>query len=386
MPTVHSTPVVVEHIWISGANTHHDIRSKFRTFHVPAGTQFTIANIPEWNFDGSSTGQAIKSPDTEILIRPVALYPHPFIDDVEAYVALCECFLPSGVPTPDNTRHVAAKVFLHKEAEGMDPWFGMEQEHILMKGDRPLGWPESGEPKPQGPYYCSNGPSVAIGRKYVMEHYKKCLKMGLKISGVNAEVFPAQWEFQVGPCHGLEMGDQLTVARWCFLRVLEEEQDPTLDINFDVKPKKGDWNGSGLHTNFSTAATRKDGGLDVMLSMMANLSKTVHKDVVFYSQSNNERLTGKHETSSLDAFSYGYGTRGTSIRIPNQVKHEKKGYFEDRRPGADADPYLVSARLFASACNIPAPELDELDAVYRKPWMPTSSPAFKSAEAVQQQH
>jgi len=363
--------IIVEYVWISGKDTHHDLRSKCKTvtnLDKPL-SEVTAADLPEWNFDGSSTAQA-KGRDTEILIRPVSVYPHPFVPGgTPALVALCECYLPSGEPTPDNTRYMARQVFEDKNAQGHEPWYGMEQEYVLMQGERPYGWPETGEPKAQGDYYCGNGPSVAYGRKYTLRHYELCLKMGLKISGTNAEVMPGQWEYQVGPCKEIECGDHVVMSRWCYLRVLEEADEANLDVNFEVKPKKGDWNGSGLHTNFSTNETRADGGLEKIKLYFDRLKKTFPHDIVFYSADNNERMTGLHETSTLNEFTWGVGTRGTSCRLPNQVNKDGKGYLEDRRPGADADPYLISSRLFASCCDIPCPALDKMEEQLRQPWM-----------------
>lgn len=60
---------------------------------------------------------------------------------------------------------------------------------------------------------------------------------------------------------------------------------------------------------------------------------------------NARRLTGRHETSSIDEFSAGVANRGASIRIPRSVGQDKKGYFEDRRPSANCDPYAVTEAL-----------------------------------------
>lgn len=85
------------------------------------------------------------------------------------------------------------------------PWFGLEQEYTLLGTDgRPYGWPKNGFPGAQGPYYCGVGTGKVYCRDIVEAHYKACLYAGIRISGVNAEVMPAQWEFQVGPCEGIE--------------------------------------------------------------------------------------------------------------------------------------------------------------------------------------
>jgi len=369
-------PLIAEYVWVSGQDTHHDIRSKCRTLYLsaedmalPPKEMLKKGIFPVWNFDGSSTGQA-RGQNTEIVIKPVNAWPHPFAKDIPMVAVLTECFTPEGAPTTDNTRNVAVSVF-EADKNNLKPWFGMEQEYVLVtKSGRPLGWPERGYPAAQGPYYCANGP-VALGRNIVMAHYERCLQMGIKISGTNAEVMPAQWEFQVGPCEGIEMGDSLVMARWCYLRLLEDigTFGLDLDVNFDVKPVKGDWNGSGLHTNFSTEPMRKPGGLEVIKQAVQRLEKTVRNDIPFHGQNNNERMTGQHETSSWKEFTWGIGTRHTSVRIGNDVAKQGYGYFEDRRPGSDADPWLLSAALFASSCDIPAPRLLALVPAYTRPWM-----------------
>jgi glutamine synthetase len=373
-------PARASYIWISGKDTHHDIRGKDKTVYLTedelkqtpdvllAGGKFAV-----WNFDGSSTNQA-KGLDTEILVTPVRAFLSSLpnaVPEIKWFVVLCECFLPSGEPTPDNTRYIARSVF-DADKKSLRPWFGMEQEYVLMRRGRPYGWPSFGFPGPQGPYYCGIGPAAVYGRPLVERHYELCLAMGIKVSGINAEVMPGQWEFQVGPCEGIEMGDHLIVARWLFLRMLELEsgEGEFLDVDYTAKPVKGDWNGSGLHTNFSTSETREPEGLDAILRYIENLSHTVSKDIVVYGNDNNTRLSGHHETSRYDQFSYGVGTRGTSIRIPNAVKAERTGYMEDRRPAGDVDPYLVSARLFASAVNLSETELiDKWCDEHRLPWM-----------------
>ena len=212
-------------------------------------------------------------------------------------------------------------------------------------------WPENGFPSPQGDYYCGNGSQVC-GREVVMEHYQSCLKMGLKLSGVNAEVAPSQWEYQVGPCIGIEQGDHMIMSRWVYAKIAEKYG---LDICYDPKPIKGDWNGSGCHMNFSTKAMRVSGGLDAIKRACENMAGTFLDDIKFYGGDNNQRMTGAHETSKLSEFTHGIGTRHTSLRIGNDVARDGKGYFEDRRPASNIDPYLATARLFTSAMQYDGP-------------------------------
>jgi glutamine synthetase len=301
-----------------------------------------------WNFDGSSTEQAAGE-DSEIYIMPRAVFNDPFRGG-ENVMVLSECFTPEMKPAIGNTR-AAAKEVMDKYAD-MDPWFGIEQEYTLMCGcdqkvgiasDVPLGFNKDGsEPAKQGPYYCGAGTNVSIGRKVAEEHYAKCLYAGIKVAGINAEVMPGQWEYQVGPCKGMEMGDHLVMSRYIMLRVTE---DLGVQVTFHPKPRHGDWNGAGCHTNFSTKEMREEGGLDVIYKVCEAFGAVSEKHVEVYGTDNDQRLTGKHETCSINEFKFGVADRGASIRIPRETWAKKKGYLEDRRPAANCDPYKVTARM-----------------------------------------
>lgn len=363
------TPVVAEYVWCGGKDTHHDLRSKSRTLFVDAGATkdrlSLLKAMPEWNFDGSSTGQA-RGLNTEIVLKPVGVYSHPFpVPDTRSVLVLCECFHTNGQPTEDNTRAVARSVFA-KDKHDSQPWYGLEQEYVLMADGRPMGWPAHGFPAPQGPYYCGAG--VVVGRDIVNQHYGACLKMGLRIGGTNAEVMPGQWEWQIGPAVGIEAGDHLLLSRWVMLRILEKF-GPQYDVNYESRVVAGDWNGNGCHCNFSTRQMRCEGGYDEILCAVERMKHTLRKDILFFGGDNNERLTGKHETSRYDEFTYGFGTRTTSVRIGNSVKADGRGFFEDRRPSGAIDPYLVSARVFASATGVECEELDRAGERLRKAWM-----------------
>jgi len=353
-----SAPWIAEYVWCSGQNTYSDLRSKYMTVTNLPFEKATPENMKVWNFDGSSTGQAAGE-TSEILIKPVAVYPHPFLDN--AKVVLAECFKPDMTPHPTNTRCVASKFFEAHKAD--EPWFGLEQEYFIYKNGRPLGWPQNGYPEPQGDFYCGNSRKV-VGREIVLEHYQACLKMGLQISGVNAEVAPAQWEFQIGPCCGIDEGDHMTMARWVWAKIAEKYD---LEINYDPKPIKGDWNGSGCHHNFSTKAMREAGGYDAIKKACDNLGKTFLDDIKFYGGDNNQRMTGNHETSKLSEFTWSIGGRHTSVRVGNDVEKDGKGYMEDRRPASNIDPYLSTVRLFTSAMGYKGPTAEDANIPY-EPW------------------
>jgi glutamine synthetase len=216
----------------------------------------------------------------------------------------------------------------------------------LFQGTRPLGFPENGYPGPQGPYYCGVGADDIYGRPMVEAHLDACLKAGLSISGINAEVMPGQWEFQVGPLSPLEVSDQLWIARWLLHRVGE---DFGISATLDPKPARGDWNGAGAHTNFSTKAMRAK--YDAVITAAEALGKDPASHIEGYGHGIEDRLTGAHETAHYSQFSYGVSDRGASVRIPWQVEKDGKGYIEDRRPNANMDPYVVTRLIVDTCCS-----------------------------------
>jgi glutamine synthetase len=229
-----------------------------------------------------------------------------------------------------------------------DPWFGIEQEYTLYHKDWPLGWPEKGFPHSQGRYYCGVGDDEVHGRPLVQAHLKACLEAGLAISGINAEVMPAQWEFQIGTLGPLEVSDQLWLARWLLYRIGE---DFGAYAKLDPKPMSGDWNGAGGHANFSIKAMRQEGGIAVIKLACERLGRFHRQHIRVYGADNDKRLTGKHETCSIYEFRYGVSDRGASIRIPMATTNAGKGYLEDRRPAANLDPYQICTALIETTCG-----------------------------------
>lgn len=335
--------VQVMYVWIDG--TGENLRAKTRTMDfVPK----TPDQLPIWNFDGSSTGQA-SGENSDVYIKPCAIYPDPFRRGDNKLV-LCETLDNSMKPHPTNKRAECASVM--EAAKTQHPWFGIEQEFTLLDADRqPFGWPKNGFPGPQGPYYCGVGANKVYARDVIESHYRTCMYAGITISGTNAEVMPSQWEFQVGPCEGIKMGDELWVARFLLHRVAEEYG---IIASLDCKPIPGDWNGAGAHCNFSTDAMRAEGGIKAIEAAIEKLSQTHAEHIAYYDPrggvDNERRLTGRHETASITKFSSGVASRACSIRIPRQTADEGKGYLEDRRPSSNCDPYDVTCALVRTCC------------------------------------
>ena len=334
---------LAEYIWIDGTEPTAKLRSKTKV--IADG-----AEPGTWGFDGSSTNQA-EGHASDRVLKPVASYPDP-IRGGDNLLVLCEVFNTDGTPHVTNTRAKLRPVA--EQYAGQEPIFGIEQEYTFFQGPRPLGFPEGGYPAPQGGYYCGVGADEIFGRPVVEKHLENCLKAGLHISGINAEVMPGQWEFQVGPVGPLEVSDELWVARWLLYRTAE---DFGISATLDPKPAPGDWNGAGAHTNFSTKAMRDgfeggDGYTAIVTACEAlGAEGKPLEHVREYGAGIESRLTGAHETAPWDKFSYGVSDRGASVRIPWQVEVEKKGYLEDRRPNANVDPYVVTRLLVDTCCS-----------------------------------
>eukprot|EP01084_Bolivina_argentea_P250014 418720_1 len=330
--------VQCEYIWI-GSNGLN-LRSKTRTLNKRCIR--SLEEIPMWNYDGSSTGQA-EGHYSEILLEPKKFISDPFRRG-NNIMCLCECLDAKSMSAiATNTRADAALIFSKEEVCNLEPWYGIEQEYTLMYIDcrTPLGW-KNGFPSAQGPYYCGVGANVSYGRHVAEAHYRACLFAGLDISGINAEVMPGQWEFQVGPCIGIDSGDQLMLARYLLQRVAE---DFNVVVSFDPKPVKGDWNGAGAHCNYSTKLMREKGGYKYIIQAVERLGKVHEIHMKMYGKNNRDRLTGMHETAKFAEFKYGVANRGASIRIPRQCEIDQKGYLEDRRPAANCDPYIVTSMI-----------------------------------------
>ena len=324
----------LEYVWLDGYKPEQSLRSKVRVDDY----------VDMWSFDGSSTQQATGS-KSDCLLKPVAEY--RTIDRIRAdatrtapglegtYV-MCEVLDADGEPHSSNTR-------THCQNLVSDEWwFGFEQEYFMYKDGRPLGWPEKKAPRPQGDYYCGVGEGNVVGREIVDRHTEACMNADIGITGTNAEVALGQWEFQVLGS-GIRAGDDLWMARYILCKIAEKHG---VSINFHPKPQTGDWNGSGMHTNFSNSQMRSTGGQHVFEAACTVL-KGKHKEAIKeYGSDNVKRLTGKHETQSIKKFSYGVSDRGASIRIPvATVNNDWVGYLEDRRPASNADPYRVMAHI-----------------------------------------
>ncbi len=321
----------LEYIWLDGYLPEPNLRGKTKI--VNKAPQ-SVADCPIWGFDGSSTQQA-EGKSSDCVLRPVGLYPDS--DRKNGYIVMCEVLMPDMTPHPSNFRATVE--------EDPDLWIGLEQEYFFLENGRPLGFPEEGFPAPQGLYYCGVGHSGVgdVARTIVEEHLDLCLDAGINHEGINAEVAKGQWEFQVMTPGSRKIGDDVWVARYLLMRTAEKYG---LDIEFHCKPVSGDWNGSGMHCNFSTKFMRETGGEEYFKKLMAAFEKNANEHIAAYGPDNHLRLTGLHETQSIDKFNWGVANRGASIRVPHSfVNNGYKGYLEDRRPNSQADPYKIVSRV-----------------------------------------
>jgi glutamine synthetase len=332
--------IVAEYIWLDAKMM---LRSKSRTLTDFLGPEPNA--FPTWDFDGSSTGQATGN-KSEIILVPRAVFPDPLRKwkNCATYLVLCDTY--SGVEsTPALGNHRSAAIEIFSKCTDQKPWYGLEQEYVLYKNGRPLGWPSDHDPAPQGDYYCGVGTNT--GRQIADAHYYACLEANLSVSGINAEVMLGQWEFQIGPCEGIQAGDQMWIARYLLGRVCEQYG---IEYSLDPKCVAGDWNGSGCHINFSTVEMRESAvGLCKIWDAVEKL-KQKHAEHLQVYGTNDARLTGAHETSSKEVFTAGVADRSASVRVPTKTSRDGRGYLEDRRPASDIDPYLATAKIAETVC------------------------------------
>lgn len=374
--------ICLEYVWIDGYN---ELRSKIKIVQrcsislrlslrsLSSFESEELKNIiPSWNFDGSSTGQAIGK-ESDVILKAVRAYKNPFFETcpssfnnqsslASSFLILCECFEKDDVtPHKSNTRNACEKAYeQYKEHKCL---FGIEQEYVLFERGRdqwakdtmrmedvPYKWVEHDEPGRggQGPYYCSVGGDRSFGRSISDQHLLYCLKAGIEICGTNAEVMASQWEFQVGTCDALKVTDDLIMARYILHKITEQYN---CCASFHPKPYSGDWNGSGAHTNFSTKNMREEGGMSYIVAACDKLKDAHAEHIDVYGSYNEMRLTGIHETSSMNHFTWGVGNRGCSVRIPLHVSQNNCGYLEDRRPASNCDPYTVVTKIMNTVCG-----------------------------------
>jgi glutamine synthetase len=343
----------LEYIWLDGYTPAPNLRSKTKV--VEFDVFPSLGELPLWGFDGSSTRQAEGS-NSDCFLQPVALFPDPARK--HGVLVMCE------VLNPDLTPHVSNSRATIPDDAGA--WFGFEQEYFLYKDGVPLGFPKEGFPAPQGEYYCGVGfRNVGdVARQIVDEHIDLCLEAGIELEGVNAEVAKGQWEFQIFGKGSKRAADEVWVARYLMTRLCERYG---VDVNWHPKPLgvEHDWNGSGMHCNFSTDYLREVGGKEYFEALMDAFGEAKDDHIAVYGPDNHLRLTGLHETASIDEFSWGVANRGCSIRVPHSfVNADYKGYLEDRRPNSLGDPYRIAGRILQTIQSVPVesavePELAE---------------------------
>ncbi len=334
----------LEYIWLDGYKPTQSLRSKTK---IESNFSGKLEDCDMWSFDGSSTEQA-PGGSSDCQLKPVYICPDPERSKLgtPAFLVMCEVLDSTGAPHESNGRALI-------DDDNNDFWFGFEQEYFLYDNNTnlPLGFPENGYPRPQGPYYCSVGARNAYGRDIIEEHLEYCLQAGLNVEGINAEVAAGQWEFQCFAKGAKQAGDEIWVARYLLERTCEKYG---VWVNYHCKPLGDtDWNGSGMHANFSNTLLRTAGSKETFERVCEAFRPFVKEHIEVYGADNHLRLTGKHETASIHSFSFGVSDRGASIRIPLvAVKKGWNGYLEDRRPNSAADPYKVAARIIKTVKDV----------------------------------
>lgn len=338
---------ILEYIWIDGRG---NLRSKYRTafpkFDSYADAAHNYIAVKDWNYHDSSTYQA-STENTEIALIPVAYYLNPFFEQGRAFLILCKTYNADGSPTNTNFRHDAEKLFESSTSHYLDPYFRINQEYFIIQSSGTTNFaPLCSYEQPQPDYYCGVG-NVTL-RNLAEKHYQYCLNAHLKISAVNAEMEPTQWQFQIGPSSKISASDELWVARYILVKLSEEFR---VCICFKPKSLPNPSNSSSLHlhTSFSTQETRdaqNQNGLKCIYQYIDRLSKKHTEHICIYGHNSNR----VHSGSDYHTFSFASGYRGNNICIPKSVLKAGCGYLEDMRPASNADPYRVTAAIFSTAC------------------------------------
>jgi glutamine synthetase len=335
------TKYKLEYIWLDGYTPTPNLRGKTQ---IKEYASFpTLEDLPLWGFDGSSTMQAEGS-NSDCVLKPIRVFPDGARKD--GVLVLCEVMMPDGeTPHPSNKRATIV------DDDGA--WFGFEQEYFFYKDGRPLGFPTDGYPEPQGKYYTGVGYKYVgtVAREIVEEHLDLCLAAGINHEGINAEVAKGQWEFQIFGKGSKKAADEMWMARYLLQRLTEKYG---VDIEYHCKPLGDtDWNGSGMHCNFSTTYLREIGGKEYFEALMAAFEVNLDDHISVYGPDNHMRLTGKHETAPWNKFSYGVADRGASVRVPHSfVRNGYKGYLEDRRPNSMGDPYQIASQVLKTVASV----------------------------------
>ena len=308
----------LEYIWLDGYKPTANLRSKTKILDDFSGK---LEDVPMWGFDGSSTQQA-ETGSSDCLLKPVAIYPDP--DRNNGFLVMTEVLNADGTPHESNGRATI-------DDDDSDFWFGFEQEYFLWDTETnlPIGFPK--DQTPQGQFYCSAGAKNSFGREMVEEHLDMCLEAGINVEGsFNGEVAAGQWEFQTFAKGAKLAGDEMWIARYLLERIGERYG---LAVEYHPKPLGDtDWNGSGMHANFSNTTLRTCGSKETYEKICEAFRGVVKEHIDVYGADNDKRLTGAHETQSINEFSYGVSDRGASIRIPIMtVEKGWKGWLEDLR-------------------------------------------------------
>jgi glutamine synthetase len=325
---------VAEYVWLDGKG---QTRSKCKTMDkTPSGCD----DCTIWTFNGACTDQA-EAVSSDVYLVPRKVFTDP-IRGAPHVLVVCECITQAMEPAKGNFRAECAEVM--EKFANSDPWFGLEQEYVLMD--------DQGTPLTvaAGDNYCGRG-ALSLPkymREIMGDHYAQCLSAGIKISGMNCESGRAQAEFQIGPCKGLNAGDHMIAARHTLHKCANRYRCAVSFKGYhsDIEVP------SGMHVNFSSRETRGDGGLIIIEKVCRALGRRMKEAIGVYGGENAERLCGKKDTSEMNSFSFAIADRTASIRIPRSVGIVAKGYLEDRRPSANSDPYRVTAFVMKTAGEV----------------------------------
>ena len=346
-PIINDKKQVIEYVWTDFEDL---LRSGTRVVDSDNSYILDPTTIPIWNYDGSATKQA-GSQDSEIILKPKRVIKCPFRRG-NNLIVLCDCYTYDNEPISTNHRYAAEAIFQNETVKQSKPWYGLEQQFYFreFKSDRIMGFDTNTltNPQKQGQYYCSIGAKNSFGRPVMEDFLENILFAGLSVSGINGEIGPGQWEFQIGPVEGIDAGDQMYLARYILEKTAEKYE---IIVDYHPKPLEGSvWNGSGCHINFSTEEMRQTGGLTKILEAIEKLKDNHEEHMAVYGRDSDQRLIVPNDISKFDTFTFGIANSESSIKISHTVKENGYGYLEDRRPASNIEPYSAIAIIAETIC------------------------------------
>ena len=289
-------------------------------------------------FNGLNTGQSVDTNNSDIYIRPVQRYNNPLIKrtkELEPSIFVCELMLDENKSHSSNERNRSIKVLENYEDVNMS----FTLDFFVTKKNVPVAFLSNPPPSQQGIFYCGVGGDIAVGQECANDIFQNANRADLNVTQLSGGVAPSQWTIKLEGTAKVKLLDDLICLRYIIAKSAEKYG---VTICFHPQLLKEEWNGSACLIEYSNDKMRTDKECNyIRNTVIKNLDKTHAEYVSKCGEDNNRRLIGTNNTSKNDEFTSAVGKYDCSVRIPKLTNVRGHGSIEDRRPGANMDPYVV---------------------------------------------